>query len=183
MSQCDAWSGRGLLVRLRPFLLGLATIVVGAGALALLSDRRPADPPVTYSSQTGEIRSVELADGSLAVLNADSAIRVEYKQDARRVTLERGEATFTVVPDAGRPFLVRVGSGVATTIGARFNMVVRGRDADLVVLEGRVLARRYESKSPEIVVSQGQAVMLGGDGPLQVGPADLTRVDAWHRTR
>ena len=179
----DAETGRSRLAWLRPLLVGMATLAAGVGALSLLPDNGPPDPPVISSTQIGEIRSVKLADGSLALLNSDSAISVEYKHDARRIKLERGEATFTVAPDVKRPFMVQVDSGVAIAVGARFDLLARRHDAELVVLEGRVLARRYDAQSSEIFVSQGQAVVLGGDAPLQVRTADLTRIDAWQHMR
>ena len=79
--------------------------------------------------------------------------------------------------------MVRVDSGVAIAVGTRFDLLARRHDAELVVLEGRVLARRYDAQSSEIFVSQGQAVVLGGHGPLQVRTADLARIEAWQRVR
>jgi len=179
----DAEPGRGRPAWLRPLLVGMATVAAGVGALSLLPDHGPPSPSVSFSTQVGEIRSAKLADGSLALLNSDSAISVEYKPNARRITLERGEAIFTVAPDVKRPFIVRVDSGVAIAVGTRFDLLARRYDAELVVLEGRVLARRYDAQSSEIVVSQGQAVVLGGDAPLQVRTADLARIEAWQHVR
>ena len=57
-----------------------------------------------YRTAVGEVRTVTLADGSIVQLNTDTALSVSITEHGRRLTLHRGEAFFTVAPDAARPF-------------------------------------------------------------------------------
>jgi transmembrane sensor len=53
---------------------------------------------------TGEIRHLPLADGSTAVVNSGSAVRIAFSRDQRDVELSRGEAWFHVAKNRARPF-------------------------------------------------------------------------------
>src|SRR3546814_11958289 len=62
-----------------------------------------------YETGRGEIRLVPLHDGSTMFLNTSSKVRVNYGQRERLVTLEEGEAYFSVAQDTKRPFVVAAG--------------------------------------------------------------------------
>ena len=68
----------------------------------------------------GEVRELPLPDGSLAILNTDTAIAVDFGPEGRRVTLLKGEAEFIVEADADRPFSVAAEGGRATALGTTF---------------------------------------------------------------
>jgi len=87
----------------------------------------------------GEQARVALPDGSVAWLNTDTAIDVDYDGDDRRIELLRGEAQFEVVPDPARPFAVHAHRGRSTALGTIF--AVRRHDPQettVTVTEGRV---------------------------------------------
>lgn len=79
----------------------------------------------------GEIREVELPDGSRVSLNGDSTLRVRYYPRRRDTALARGEAFFEVAPDAARPFSVDSGPARVRVVGTAFN--VRAGPPRLVV--------------------------------------------------
>jgi len=87
----------------------------------------------------GQQARVALPDGSVAWLNTDTAIDVDYDGDDRRIGLLRGEAQFEVAHDSARPFAVHAHRGRSTALGTIF--AVRRQDPQettVTVTEGRV---------------------------------------------
>lgn len=124
-------------VRRRPQRLRWA--MAAAAALAMLVAwpeawlRLQADHRSTHV-----VQSVQLPDGSRAVLDADSAIAVRFDAGARQVELLRGRVWFEVSPDAQRRFSVQAGNGVVEDISTAFS-VARGDDrVETQVGQGRV---------------------------------------------
>jgi len=122
--------GTGLAASLA--LLGL----IAAGG-SLLSRGGPEQ--ITYSTGTGENRTVLLDDGSVIHLNTRTELRWLIDDRTRQVDLIEGEALFDVVPEADRPFVVQAGAGMLRALGTRFNVYRKSRTAVVVtVLEGQV---------------------------------------------
>jgi transmembrane sensor len=69
-----------------------------------------------------ELREVVLPDGSVAHLDAGSAIAVDYRQDSRVVTLLSGQAFFDVVRNVDRPFRVLADEMTVTVTGTGFDV-------------------------------------------------------------
>ena len=80
----------------------------------------PARLLADYSTGPGGQRTVALPDGSVAILNTDSAIDVDYGRERRMVKLLYGEAHFEVAKDAQRPFQVLAVGGRTTAVGTAF---------------------------------------------------------------
>ena len=108
-----------------------------------------------HYTAVGEVRSVELADGSRAYLNTDTAIALTFTESERRVTLLRGEAFFDVKAAPHRPFVVVEGKWAAEALGTRYSVrsAFGGKQADVQVEEGRVR-------------------VLGADRPITLGPGE-----------
>jgi transmembrane sensor len=112
--------------------------------------------PSHIQTAVGEQRSIALADGSLVQLNTNSELRVELKDNERRIVLERGEARFTVAKDPKRPFVVRTPQATVRALGTVFNVQIAAQGTDVAVLEGHVevaiqpqdASRASESESP-----------------------------------
>jgi len=159
-------------------LAGLAAIALIGAALAYqvgLLDRLRAD----LRSGVGTIEHATLPDGSRVDLNTDTAIAVRFTQGERGITLLRGEASFDVVPDRSRPFVVRGGGLSVRAVGTRFFLRADGADSPVGVAEGRV---DVSAQSGHVVVSAGEEVRLGGDA-LHVAAADVERATAWRDGR
>jgi transmembrane sensor len=79
-----------------------------------------------------------LPDGSKVELGAGSRITTQYSNRTRGVTVDSGEAFFSVKKDARRPFIVTVGDLRVIAVGTAFN--VRRADDQVVVAveEGKV---------------------------------------------
>jgi transmembrane sensor len=160
-------------------LAGLAALaLIGGGALVHqlgLLDRMRAD----LWSDVGTIEHATLADGSGVDLNTDSALAVRFTERERGIELLRGEASFDVVPDPHRPFVVRGGGLSVRAVGTRFFLRADGAAGPVGVAEGRV---DVSGPGGRAVVSAGEAIRIG-EGALRVVAADVERDTAWRDGR
>src|SRR5262249_19827673 len=76
-----------------------------------------------FSTQRGQRAEIRLNDGTRVILAAESRIVVppDFDSTARLVTLT-GQASFDVVHNAARPFIVRAGAALIRDIGTRFDV-------------------------------------------------------------
>jgi transmembrane sensor len=139
-------------------------------------------PRGDYHTATGEQRTVSLADGSGMQLNSDTAVSVTLTKDTRRLIVHRGEAFFTVAPDATRPFEVTAGSGTIRALGTAFNVRTDDDRVTVTVTEHRVRIRTQGNHEAE--ARAGEQIIYRSDGRIgQVTSADVTRALAWQRHR
>ena len=163
-------------------------VLVGGGVLVLLlATAAWLWRPVVVSVPAGVQQVVHLPDGSTVELNSVSELRYQrgfgilpfMESSVRRVVL-RGEAFFTVAPDAARPFIVETADARVEVLGTRFN--VRARGQTLVTLqEGRIRVAPEEGADGVVVDSVGAAVVVrpGGTPEAVRRPAMLDHVLAW----
>lgn len=140
------------------------TVMVGAGW-------HPADwvddLGADYVSAVGELRTVTLQDQSQLVLDADSAISVDFSHGQRQVTLRRG-AVFFQVSHTGAPFIVQANGGTVSVLGTQFE--VRGEDdgAQVTVLSGKVGVTAAPAQAQQLLTAGQQIAYQGGEiGELQ----------------
>ncbi|WP_312165386.1 FecR domain-containing protein [Phenylobacterium sp.] len=135
-----------------------ALVVVGA---LVASRPQPSAPAVEHV--------VKLQDGSVATLQRDARIDVVLSQDARRITLLSGSATFRVAKDQARPFVVRAGEVSAQATGTVYSVGRVGpRGGTVKVLEGGVLVWPGEAREQAVLLRAGQSLTL--DPPPQARP-------------
>ena len=96
-----------------------------------------------YSIQTGpgELRSINLADGSRIELNGATRVELDRK-DSRFAQLTDGEAFFQVAHNPAHPFRVAAGDAQVEVIGTAFNVVRTSGTIEVAVAEGAV---RFDS--------------------------------------
>lgn len=96
--------------------------------------------PFTESAVTavGELRTLNLPDGSTVQLNTATAVSYRYSASERRVILERGEAHFTVASDVRRPFLVFADGVRVRAVGTAFGVRRRTEGVEVLVTHGKV---------------------------------------------
>jgi transmembrane sensor len=172
---------RGWLPRLRPALAMAALVLaVVAGGIWLERPHLFQDLVADHVTGRGERRLVALPDGSTALLEADSAIRLDYVAGERRVALLRGAAFFSVVA-TGRPFVAAAAGGETHVLGTKFEVRLAGEDAVVTVAEGRVgvVLPSHEAA----VLGAGQQIRYGPDGAGAVTQADLDAALAWQQGR
>jgi len=92
----------------------------------------------TFAEAEAEVLRRVLEDGTVVELNRGAALRVRFTAGERRVALERGEAHFTVTPDATRPFVVSARGMDVRAVGTAFNVRLDAEVVEVLVTEGRV---------------------------------------------
>jgi transmembrane sensor len=92
-----------------------------------------------YTTGAGERLTVVLSDRSEVSLAPCSRICLDFSSTARTVTLERGQAFFTVASDAQRPFRVVTADREMTATGTRFQVTLGPRGTEVFLLQGNLL--------------------------------------------
>ena len=112
--------------RRRAVVLGLAGLIVAGPALWLASQSAPWQAwRAAIRTARGEIRHMNLPDGTQLVLNTDTAIDVHFNALARAIVLHAGELHAGTAHDRAvpaRPFLVRTRNGVVRALGTHFSV-------------------------------------------------------------
>jgi transmembrane sensor len=134
--------------------------------------------PYAVETAAGQTREIALADGSKVALNGGTRLLVD-RADAREVTLERGEALFTVAHDDSDPFMVRAGGAEIVDLGTVFNVVREPGETRVAVSEGLVA---YNPKAENVRLSPGQTLVDAG-GMVRVGRAEAADIGGWRTGR
>jgi transmembrane sensor len=122
-------------VRRQFFLAASVVLCVLAGAGGFVAWQARG---VTFASDIGQQREVQLTDGSQMVLNTASKAKVSFDESKREVRLVDGEALFDVAKDPTRPFVVHAGHVTITALGTAFAVRRDGDQVDVTVTEGVV---------------------------------------------
>ncbi|WP_341704916.1 FecR domain-containing protein [Ferrovibrio sp.] len=97
-----------------------------------------------YSTDTAEMKTINLPDGSTINLGADSAIAVDLANRTRIVQLLGGRAFFDIAKDETRPFVVQAGDVSVTVLGTAFDVGL-GREEISVAVKRGLVGVRYDS--------------------------------------
>lgn len=159
---------------------GLAACVA-AGAGGLLGMRLART--VRIGTAKGEIRRVPLEDGSLAIVNTESVVKVDLQPEIRAVRVEQGEAWFEVSKDAARPFVVASGEVRVRAVGTAFSVRRTAAGAVVQVTEGVVETWCVGREDAVVRVFQGgKAVVAPTAARPDVAPGAAAEIDrslAW----
>ena len=146
-----AWQGGGLGMAV------LAACVIAPPVwIALQADVRTGSQP----------REIALEDGSRVMVDAASAIAVDYSPTHRRVTLLQGRAWFQVVHQA-RPFQVDAGSARVVDVGTAFAMERSAGGVLTEVAEGEVDLSATAAGSTPLRMRAGDAALVRANGLVQ----------------
>jgi transmembrane sensor len=140
-----------------------------------------------HSTGIGEVAKFALPDGSIAMLNTDSAISVHFAGAERRIDLLRGEAWFKVRKDATHPFRVHARDGITEAVGTAFGVRSNDDQVTVAVTEGVVAVTAPEQARPadaqSVKLAAGlQASYASGHAPGTPAAFDPLVALAW-RTR
>lgn len=174
--------------RIRATGAGLSLIAVAAllfWAVPLARHTHEINTPAAHR------QTLALADGSTAELNAQTAVRTDFRYGRRTVILERGEAFFSIAKDPDHPFLVETPSGTISVTGTEFNVRLdRGDQAEVTLLEGAVefqatgasSSSSLRSPSSVLRLAPGQQISPGG-AVRTLTPDESANVTAWRQGR
>jgi transmembrane sensor len=130
----------------------------------------------TYSTQYAENAQYTLADGSSVHLNSNTTLVTKFRLHSREITLDKGEASFTVKHEL-RPFTVAVNQSKVLDIGTVFNISKWEQSFVTTVLEGEVELQTAEQKHR---LTAGQSINVTNQQTGTPYFADMDMVTAWH---
>lgn len=134
-----------------------------------------------YETDKGEIRRVQLGDGSIAAINTETWMDVDFAARDRHVRIDRGEAWFQVAKNPKRPFVVAAGDVRAVAVGTAFSVKRQANGAEILVTEGVVEAWGVREAPKKIRLVAGERVFIADDAAVTVeaGGASVDRALAW----
>jgi transmembrane sensor len=150
----------------------------------------------SYATRLGEQRLVRLDDGTRIAMNSSTRIHLSYRDDVRRVRLDRGEAYFEVARDPARPFVVVAGDHRVTALGTAFVVRHENGGTAVTLVEGKVAVfegdQAVSQHSPSdtvpepapdkrIVLSPGQRLTFVGGATPKLDEPRIDAVTAWRR--
>lgn len=172
----------GLALGIVGAVAGLYLGVVSPGALKqdgpeIANNGTTGENSKQLQSKLGEIREVQLSDGSRVTLDTDSLVLAKFDRTQRDVRLVRGRARFNVEKDK-RPFVVAAGNGTVTALGTSFDVALaRDERVTVQLFEGSVDVRiRGDRSRTEIPLrlAPGQQLIFRAEkavSPIQVTSA------------
>jgi len=131
-------------------------------------------------------RTVELPDGSVALLNAFSELRIapDFNKDSRRIEL-KGEAFFRVREDRDKPFVVMTGNTAVTVLGTSFKVRNYGSDDHCSVMldAGKASVESIDGKKPSFkeILLPGDQLVVEHDNTVSRGKFDAGNLEKWMR--
>jgi len=141
-----------------------------------------------YRTGTGERRTITLPDNTVIVLNARTAVDLDFDEKTRAIRLREGEIHVQTAhgdPAETRPFVVLTAQGSLHALGTRFVVRHEADTTELSVTESAVLVRpapcpvdRANPCPAERRVDAGQQWRIAGDESYRLQSAD-TEADAW----
>jgi ferric-dicitrate binding protein FerR (iron transport regulator) len=143
-----------------------------------------------YRTGYGEVITVSLPDGSTAMLNANSTLRVSSRWQQKREVWLEGEAFFTVEKSlestiqpktACRKFTVHAGEVAVEVLGTRFNVQKRCKTTRVVLEEGVVTLKNDAQKNRNrIRLTEGEvATYLPKNDSFKRELADTEMLLSW----
>ncbi|MEI9995044.1 MAG: FecR domain-containing protein [Rhizomicrobium sp.] len=129
----------------------------------------------------GEIAPVTLPDGSLAMLNTNSALAIDFRSGRRDVALLRGEAWFSVRHNAAHPFRVTAAGGEIRDVGTAFDI---RRDAGgrvtVAVTAGEVAVGNAGIRAH---AHAGEILRYGAGTAPHAGSGNIAALSSWRSGR
>lgn len=160
-----------------------------AAALALIAGpltwQAARGPLVRYQTAPGETRTVTLADGSRIQMDGGSRLAVRMGWRGRRVEMADAAASFDVVHDPSRPFIVSVGDQRVRDVGTQFNISHFNGQVVVTVRRGVVqVSQAGRSATPPALLTAGQELRhIEGAAGSTVSRVDPAVAFAWTQNR
>ena len=122
--------------------------------------------PMLFAAAVGEIREIELPDGSRLTLDSASRVEAAFTDGERKLTLREGRARFQVAHET-RPFLVRAGASEVVATGTLFDVSLIGGRTTVLLLEGSVEVRAEVDRGKRERLAPGQKLILAASAPAE----------------
>lgn len=142
-------------------------LAAGGGVWAFKDTALLQDWSADYYSQIGEQRHITLADDTQVQLNTDSAIKVMFDQETRRIRLLRGEILVTRDSIAdGRLLTVESAEGRLDAALARFSVRQRAGLTQVSVYDGTLVLRPAQQRTQPVAINAGEQLSFNDQGVM-----------------
>jgi len=164
-----------------------ALFVAGSSAFALSNTPQSRIHLAQHQTTKGEIRSLELPDGSVLKLNSASAVDIHFTPQVREIVLHTGEIQLISATQSSTnpaPLQVRVREGVVRAIGTRFTVKRHGHygvgSVDVAVQDGMVDVSPTGSNIQALRLKAGQAMQFDSN---QLGTPETIQTASYAWTK
>ncbi|QBF26653.1 DUF4880 domain-containing protein [Pseudomonas tructae] len=130
-------------------------------------------------SAPGEVRRLQLADGSQLLLNSRSSVNIQFTPQERRIHLLEGELLLTSAKDP-RPLKVQTGAGEIQALGTHFAVRELQGGSRVELFEGAVMIR--PSAGHEQLLKAGNGLWFNAQGCGPQHAAERNSI-AWEHGR
>ena len=175
--------------RIRPVLLGVATVGLAIAAVWLLNtvgqetrirSAVTSGAVRTVAASAGQLGALELADGSRVRLAPETQLIIpeKFSPDFRGVRVE-GAARFEVAPGLDAPFTVIAGAATVVATGTAFSVRAYPGDGGAIVAlhEGTVRVTVGDSTHP---LRAGEALFVADSAPPRAATeGELAQATSW----
>ncbi|CAD6873232.1 FecR family protein [Methylomonas fluvii] len=168
------------------FTAGLAVAAMWLLAMGLIMPQQArlfSDYLSDYRTQTGEIREIQLSDGSRLLMNTNSAVSVAFTAAAKRIVLHHGQVQFTVAKDSRRPFDVVADDLTVRALGTVFDVYKTAAGHTEVTVQEHAVAVSAAGRDSDVTVAQGQGLVYQPGLPLPALRAVGAEQSAWQQHR
>jgi transmembrane sensor len=168
---------------LRPYWWAAAAslLLVAAGLWWWASPHGAGAATEIYATEAGETRTVNLPDGSTAVLNASSQLAYSTVGNERRASFS-GEAFFSIASNPDRPFVVSANGTDTRVMGTAFNLRAYPEEptVEVEVKEGKVELAGPSAVEAILLTAKERGICKPKQGKLYKVPSENLHALAWH---
>lgn len=172
----------------------ISAVAIGIWITNQAIELSPGDSPLVaeFSTAVGERSTVILDDGSVATLNTNTQLALDFSDSERRVILMQGQVLFDVAPDLERLFVVVAGEQRIVAVGTVFEVRLEQDDVNVVLVEGIVdvfgeqISNSAGSSLPPVRMFAGQRLttsVVVTIVPPVVEETDTERATIWKEGR
>ncbi len=123
----------------------------------------------TYRTGIGEVKEVQLPDGSRIKINANSTLELapEFNRQNREVTLT-GEAFFEVTHNASKPFIIHTNKMDVKVLGTTFNVKAYPDDQNFEtsLIKGSVEVTCKAESNRKVVLRPNEKITIANREPV-----------------
>ncbi|KIO75858.1 hypothetical protein TH53_18400 [Pedobacter lusitanus] len=122
------------------------------------------NPLITISTGTIANKQVQLEDGSVVTLNANSTLKYfkHLSSDKRQVRLQ-GKAFFEITKNPSRPFIIDAGKGEVKVLGTTFSVNTDSGKVEVLVKTGKVQLSSKIKRGLHVTLLPGNRGILNND--------------------
>lgn len=148
----------------RQVLKQMAVLLCVSTATYFMVDQKPWQEMLAdQSTKTGDMRAVNLADGTQIFINTATAINIDFTAQLRSIKLIKGEILVETAQENAniyRPFSVNTKHGTATALGTKFNVRLFDHHSKVSVYEGAVRINPADTDKSAITLQAGESAIF-----------------------